>query len=1309
MKNKKSISLIAALLVIGLILSATMLFGKGKNQPIQQGNLLENGDFSAVTGSMPDGWNTGMWVTSAGASYLEAATMEDGTRAVLVENVAANDARFEQTVAVRENSTYKLTARVMAENCDPDQIGANVSFLGVFGTSDDVHDTSGAWETLTLYAQTGDNQKDATVCVRLGGYGSEATGRAWFTDVRLEQVESVPVGAFVLDLATPEPQKEVAQKNEGSKAAVIPGLLLAAGAYVLLSFALVRTTLSGGRMDERKGAVKLGVLLMGALLLRVALASVIRGYGVDMGCFGAWAGKMASGGPANFYEEGYFCDYPPGYMLVLGLLGAIANLFHISLGTISGELLLKTVPIFCDSLLALVVFYATDRVVNRKAALGMAALIALNPAFVIAGACWGQIDAFLCVMLCVMLLLARQGKWQFAIPVFALAVLSKPQAGLLAPLGVFALGRDMIRRREGRKSAAIGIALGLAATAAIVLPFTPNQDSIFWIVDKYIETLSSYAYATLSTGNLMFLMGGNWTPNETVLFGSVTYGMLGSVLMALSFAFGIFVYLRGKDRKRLMLSSAVTLQLIFVLGSKMHERYILPALALLLLSFLETGDIRLLLSCVIASAASAVNIGAVLAFEHLIAPNLWLGYLIGVFQMAAAGLTVWAAVSLSMGRAPMRLRPRVAKKNAVSDDEGDAANAAEMRMRKELLQPQDYRLHMKRADWAIMLALTVIYGVVGFWGLGDTKAPQGGYTSTAADEYVVIDLGERHENFHIYYYGGVSQTAFSVAESDDGVNYKAPVDCKYLIGDCYKWQAVRQPVYDDHGTVTDVTSGMLPFNGRYLRITFEGAASALWEVAAVDENGNVIPPVSAEAFGGVEGRMSDAASLIDEQDTVPAVPSYMNSMYFDEIYHARTGYEHAHGQSTYETTYPPLGKVFMGICIKLMGMTPFAWRFAGALCGVLMVPAMYLLAKTLLGSAIWSSLCTLLLSADCMHFTQTRIATIDSFPVLFMMLMFLFMARWMKMSFYHQRLRDTFVPLALSGVNMGLAIASKWIGCYGAVGLAVLFFARFYQLWRQSVYAKKHENEDPAFARAAALFRDRGIKTILACFVFFVFVPIAIYVASYIPYLAPYGGFKWNAATFRRLWDAQTLMLDYHANLVAEHFFASPWYEWPLIVKPMWYYQGEFEAPGMISTILSFGNPAVWWTGLGGILFALCYSVYRNALPALGALAGREDEDDRAMPIICVAFLSGYLPWVLVSRLTFIYHYFASVPWIIIATALGLKYLSRHHKKLAYVLAAVLAVAAVALFVAFYPLASGIEVPRAWFDAVAWFDGWMWY
>ena len=365
--------------------------------------------------------------------------------------------------------------------------------------------------------------------------------------------------------------------------------------------------------------------------------------------------------------------------------------------------------------------------------------------------------------------------------------------------------------------------------------------------------------------------------------------------------------------------------------------------------------------------------------------------------------------------------------------------------------------------------------------------------------------------------------------------------------------------------------------------------------------------------------------------------------------------------------------------------------------------------KRLQTRAAAAALSALLLTADCMHFTQTRIATIDSFPVLFMMVMFLFMARWMQMSFYHQKLWRTLVPLFASGVFMGLAIASKWIGCYGAVGLAVLFFSRFIALYKQSRYAQKHREEGPAFARAADGFAQKGAATLAACVVFFVIVPIVIYCLSYIPYLSAYGEVKLNLKTLERIWNAQVTMFEYHKNLVATHYFSSPWYEWPLIVKPMWYYSAAFPAMGKASTIMAFGNPAVWWTGLVAILFVLGYSVYRNALPMLRVTRGRDDEYDRALPIIAVGFLSAYLPWVLVSRLTFIYHYFASVPFIILATAQGLRYLERRNRALSHALTAVLVVVAVALFIAFYPYASGLEVSREWLAQMNWFKNWMWY
>ena len=780
--------------------------------------------------------------------------------------------------------------------------------------------------------------------------------------------------------------------------------------------------------------------------------------------------------------------------------------------------------------------------------------------------------------------------------------------------------------------------------------------------------------------------------------------------MVLSFAAGMAVYFMGKGRSHLFLAAALTMQLLFALTTKMHERYILPALALLFFAYVETGDIRLLVSGVLASAASAVNIGVVLAYDYLIAPNTWLGYVLGAVQLAAAGLTAFTAVRLSLGAQPLTLPGRRAKPVHMAKESGEKTIcAAEKRERDELLHPQDYRMHLKKRDFAIMGVLTLVYGAVAFYHLGATKAPQTGYVSTAAGETVVLDLGENQEDFHLYYYGGISDTQFTVSTSVDGETYTEEIGAFFDRGECFKWLALREPTYNADGVVAGASGGMLTLNGRYIRLTFDGAGSALWEVAAADGNGRVIPVVSITSSGAIEGRAADPNTLIDEQDTVPEKPTYENSMYFDEIYHARTGYEHAHSLYTYETTHPPLGKVFMSWCIDLMGMTPFAWRFAGTVTGILMIPAIYLLAMQLMKRTRWAALSALLLTADCMHFTQTRIATIDSFPVLFMMVMFLFMARWMQMSFYHQKLWKTLVPLFFSGVFMGLAIASKWIGCYGAVGLAVLFFSRFITLYKQSVYAKRYRNEDPAFARAADSFVQNGAATLAACVIFFVIVPLAIYCLSYIPYLSAYGEVKLNLKTFERIWNAQVTMFEYHKNLVATHYFSSPWYEWPLIIKPMWYYSAAFPAMGKASTIMAFGNPAVWWTGLVAILFVLGYSAYRNALPMLRVTRGRDDAYDRAMPVIAVGFLSAYLPWVLVSRLTFIYHYFASVPFIILATAQGLRYLERHNKKLSHALMLVLGVAAVALFIAFYPYASGLEVSREWLARMNWFKNWMWY
>ena len=80
------------------------------------------------------------------------------------------------------------------------------------------------------------------------------------------------------------------------------------------------------------------------MALRLVLSLVTEGYPYDMSCFVAWGEKLAAQGPAAFYSEGYFADYPPGYLYVLGLVGLLRGVFSIAYESPLTYLLLALVP-----------------------------------------------------------------------------------------------------------------------------------------------------------------------------------------------------------------------------------------------------------------------------------------------------------------------------------------------------------------------------------------------------------------------------------------------------------------------------------------------------------------------------------------------------------------------------------------------------------------------------------------------------------------------------------------------------------------------------------------------------------------------------------------------------------------------------------------------------------------------------------------------------------------------------------------------------------------------------------------------------
>jgi dolichyl-phosphate-mannose-protein mannosyltransferase len=1282
-------------------------------------NLLANPGFESAADGVPSGWQRDMWLHDEGVSLL---TLEgdahEGQNCARIISYSQNDARFKQSVRVEPATLYKISGWIKAQDVSLEGDGAGLSIEDTFTSTELVYDTQGQWAPVELYGTTGEDQTELVVMARLGGYGAPNTGIAWFDGLSMEKADRAPVGADVYSLARLEDSGSMgaadfdddAPWDDGAEPADRGALyLVLVGVLTAAAMAAGVWRIGGGALSGAdEGSLRRGLwaAMAAGLVVRVVVAVIVRGYGVDMGCFQGWSARMLSTGPSGFYSADVFCDYPPGYMYVLWLIGALRSAFGLGYDARLTWLLIKLPSILLDIAAAYLIYREGREALGQRAASLLAGGYALLPAAILNSAAWGQIDAVLAILVALAVIDMSKQRYERALPLFGAAIMIKPQALLFAPIGVAAIIVEIVRSRDKGAQArrlAKSFGLMLLVMLGIALPFLINlpadliAESSFasalpgflqpvgWLISLFAGTLESYGHMTVNACNLYALLDMNWTPLESEPF----WRAFSIAMMALSYAYAVFLYVRGKKRGRLMLVCATLLSLVFALGPKMHERYLFPALLLLALSYGVDRDFRVLIALIALPLTQFLNAGLVLRSEHLIDAEQTLNAAISVVNLLAAGLMAWTAFDICVRDRVISITRRYRPNSERSLDTDPLTNP----VAESLFRPKEWKLVMKKRDWLLMLALTILYAAVALPNLGTMAAPQTSWKSTAEGEQITFDLGSLRQ-FHMTYYGGISTAAFTVQLSEDEQVWSEARWANYNQGEIFRWLWYQPGELDENGAYSKLESGNPMQNARYVRLTAERAGLILSEVAFLDEEGAPYPIASVYAAGAAGDRAGDPNLLIDEQDTVPPYPSYYNGTYFDEIYHARTAYEHREGLHAYEYTHPPLGKVLIMVGINLFGMTPFGWRIMGALFGVLMIPAMYMLAKQLLRRSSPAFLAAFLMAVDCMHFTQSRIATIDVFAVFFIIVMYLFMLRYIMMSFNHVRLWRTLVPLFFCGLFMGFAIASKWIGVYAGAGLAILLFYSVFLRAREYVFArcclKQLEGDQRRIAQRAVnkFWRNLSV-TLIWCVVFFIIIPILIYYFSYYWHLAPDGNF-----TPAGVIDMQESMFSYHAGLGDDtHFFRSPWYEWPLIIKPMWYYSGnEYMPEGYISSISCMGNPAVWWGGLLALLFVI-------------ARFFSKDFGDKRYLFVMVGFLSQYLPWILVPRSTFIYHYFASVPFIILATAAFFEWLRRvrpgAYRRLIWLHGAV----ALMLFIAFYPLMSGTPCLRVYANLLRWF-GW---
>lgn len=1292
---RKYLSVFLCLLALLAMLLPSLALADGDH--VSGDNLLFNADFSNSSDllPLPAGWTLDAYVNDSYSVSTSLEVREDGAVALLLENLIGNDSRVYQDVTVEENTIYRIRAQVKTQSVSGGQ-GAtlsadNYSIDKTYCYSESAIGT-GDWTELSLYVRTGEGQTQLRVALRLGGYGAESKGKVWFSGVSLYACDEVESGT-IIDLATAAGASSGSSAGGGTAekttdTTMFTVILFVCAVLAAAFFVLYRSVLrnEADALQSTAQPMRLFWYVMAVgFLLRLILSLIFVGHSTDIACFMAWGNAVVSGGMSNFYTSGMFADYPPGYMYICGAISGLCRLLNLSYGSAGMVFLFKLPATIADIASAYLVYKVARRQGVRDVfALILSAIIALNPAAMFISGAWGQIDSLLTLGIVGACYLLLSDRLILAGAVYGLAILFKPQALMFGPLLAVAYFVLILTGQNWKKRLLQTVLAVLAALAVLFLgslPFKGTQ-GFFWLIEKYWDTASSYKYATIEAFNFPALIGHNWAPVTTKVLG-VSYEVWGPVFIGLSVILGAFLFIRS-CRKQLVhdgtfeltlwqrmrtytpregglyLSAACMMGMIYTFGHYMHERYLFPVLLLLLFAYLYERDRRILISF---CGMTVVLLFNALAAMYIVDHQTLRGTYYDALTRVGAAAELVSFLYLLWISIDILVRDRIRKPIPAPEQKKPQANAQMQQAgRKEAILPPlptDNRLLYTRKDWLLLIGLTLVYGVVALTNLGSLAAPETYWQPETLGETVVIEFPDETTVSEYWVFGNIQNngTMLLKADGEHEETYKQTYDVMF------RWDRV-QTKFTSNTVTLQLYSGALKLN----------------EIAFFDEDGKRIEAKVVDAIGS-------QAALLDEQDTVPDRPSYFNGMYFDELYHGRTAYEHLYNLAPYENSHPPLGKLIIAIGVAIFGMNPFGWRVMGALIGIAMLPILYAFGKRLFKKTEYAFLCTALFAFDFMHFTQTRIATIDVYAVFFILLMYYYMYQYITMNFFTDGLMKTLKPLAISGIFFGLGAASKWTCIYAGGGLAVLFFGSL--IARGVEYKRVQQDGTPKERKRVADYWKFVICTLLWCCLFFLLVPALIYMGSYFPY------FIYEASTtegygvqdaFSTFVRYQKFMYSYHSGLTATHAYQSAWWQWPLTLRPMWYYSGNDAAAGIVSTLTASGNPAVWWISSFG---AVALVVLR--------VTGRIKKD-RAMQIFCVGALANYLPWVLVTRCTFIYHFFTTVPFILMAAVYLLEKGEERYPRLKQLKWIWLGLALL-FFILLYPGLSGLPIP-AWWAAI---------
>ncbi len=308
-------------------------------------------------------------------------------------------------------------------------------------------------------------------------------------------------------------------------------------------------------------------------------------------CFLAWARATGGARPWDVYTPGVGaddCDYPPLVPYFLAAAEGARLLMGAAPVSAMAILLLKLPSLVAHLLLVPTALSGLLGLDDDRAARRVALFLAWSPALFVNAALWGQFDVLLTLFMLASVLALLRDQPVLAGAALGLALATKLLAVVLLPVLALYAWRRLGKREVARGAGAALLVMGLLAAPNVIAGRGRAM------LAAYTGAVGYYPYRTAEAYNTWYLLDrydvlvrGMSPPearrDDRPVLGPVTFHHIGMFAFGVATGLILLALARRPTPKALRWAASLQLFAFFMLPTQVHQRYIVPAVAVMAL------------------------------------------------------------------------------------------------------------------------------------------------------------------------------------------------------------------------------------------------------------------------------------------------------------------------------------------------------------------------------------------------------------------------------------------------------------------------------------------------------------------------------------------------------------------------------------------------------------------------------------------------------------------------------------------------------------------------------------------------------